>query len=53
MIEFASDVKGMTLNLKNENVRIVIFSSLPLQGLACPGAGGLLGPESTLAGWPI
>jgi len=30
MIEFVSDMKGMTLNLENENVRIVIFGSLPL-----------------------
>jgi F-type H+-transporting ATPase subunit alpha len=27
MVEFASSVKGMTLNLKNENVGIVIFGS--------------------------
>jgi len=30
MIEFVSDMKGMILNLENENVRIVIFGSLPL-----------------------
>jgi F-type H+-transporting ATPase subunit alpha len=30
MVEFVSDVKRMTLNLENENVRIVIFGSLPL-----------------------
>jgi len=27
MVEFVSTVKEMTLNLKNENVRIVIFGS--------------------------
>jgi F-type H+-transporting ATPase subunit alpha len=27
MVEFVSTVKKMTLNLKNENVRIVIFGS--------------------------
>jgi len=27
MVEFASDVKGMALNLENENVKIVIFDS--------------------------
>jgi len=27
MVEFVSNVKGMTLNLENENVRIVIFGS--------------------------
>jgi F0F1-type ATP synthase alpha subunit len=55
IVEFANSVKRMTLNLENENVnvRIVTFGSLPLHGLACPGAGALLGPESTLAGWPI
>ncbi len=27
MVEFASGVKGIALNLENENVRIVVFGS--------------------------